>query len=584
MVKQNKSLLNESSVILVSGGAKGITAQCAIRIAEAAACRFILVGRSTVLAEEPQWAAGVSDSQELQARALDYYKAKGEKVTPKALQKAIGAILSSREIKGTIQQIEARGGQALYVSADVTDGKSLASQVKAAVEKLGPVSGVIHGAGNLADKLIENKDGRDFDLVVNTKIQGLQNILQAVDPGYLKFLVLFSSVAGFFGNLGQADYAIANEILNKSAHILRKSLPDCRVIAIDWGPWDSGMVSPQLKKLFEKRNIRLISTESGTQALVDEITRPQQHTSQLIVGSPLDTSIEIRPVYAGEIRVKRKLKLKDNPFLNDHRIGPQAVLPATCASAWLVDTCQSLYPGFFFFHMDDFKILKGITFDDHEQEYEMTLKPLPENDGVKKTYEVTITSLNEKKRRIFHYSGQVTLVRELPAPPKHRSVRELGLDAAGHRPGVDFYQDGTLFHGPSFQGVQEVLQINDSGVIMRVSLPNMSQMAQGQFPALSTNPYVNDAIVQSLLIWTQEFYDAPCLPSRLHQWDQYRNIPFDTPVWVILNVTYHNQHAVVGDLLVLDEDGSEFYEFRGLEGTVSSYLKRFIGKKESRAA
>ncbi len=147
--------------------------------------------------------------------------------------------------------------------------------------------------------------------------------------------------------------------------------------------------------------------------------------------------------------------------------------------------------------------------------------------------------------------------------------------------GADFYADGTLFHGPSFQGIQEVLRVDKQSVVTKVSLPPMSAQNQGQFPARTTNPYINDAIVQSLLIWTQEFYNAPCLPSRLHEWDQYRTVPFGVPVWVTLTVTHHNQHAVVGDILVQDEDGGEYYSFKGLEGTVSSHLKRFIGRKGS---
>ena len=155
----------------------------------------------------------------------------------------------------------------------------------------------------------------------------------------------------------------------------------------------------------------------------------------------------------------------------------------------------------------------------------------------------------------------------------------MSLDESSFKPGIDFYQDGTLFHGPAFQGIQELLQINENRVITRVYLPEMDTRVQGQFPVRSTNPFINDAAVQSLLVWTQEFYDAPCLPSRLHQWDNYKVVPFDEPVYVILDVTYHNENAVVGDILVQDENGSEFFKLSGLEGTVSKHLKKFISRK-----
>jgi NAD(P)-dependent dehydrogenase (short-subunit alcohol dehydrogenase family) len=581
MARKNTTILDENTVLLISGGAKGITSQCAIKIAEHARCRFILVGRSSILESETDWANGCTNGEELQNNALKFYKQKDEKITPKALQKEIRNILSSREISSTLREIKRLGGEAVYITADVTDEKLLIPQVQSAVEKFGPITGVIHGAGNLADKLIENKTGQDFDLVVNTKIKGLENIIRAVIPEQLNFLVLFSSVAGFFGNAGQTDYAIANEILNKSAYIIQKSLPDCRVISFNWGPWDSGMVSPELKKVFAERHIQLISTETGADILIHELTRPDQKNSQIVIGGPIHSDIEFIPFHGSEITMHRCLNLKNNPFLSDHRIGSQAVLPATCASAWLADSCESLNPGFSFVHMEDFKVLKGITFDNNDHDYDLELKLLSETQYSEKVYEAIVTSQNGNNRRIFHYSGQITLAKEKLTPHKHPSIQELNLDSSKFMNGIDFYRNGTLFHGPSFQGIQELLFLNEDSVITKVSLPKMNPVDQGQFPARTINPYINDAVVQSLLLWTQKFYEAPCLPSRLHQWDQYRTIPFGTSIWAILNVTYHNDHAVVGNILVQDEAGNEYFNFTGLEGTISKHLKRFIGNKDS---
>jgi NADP-dependent 3-hydroxy acid dehydrogenase YdfG len=574
--------INENSVFLITGGAKGITAQCAVKIAEITHCKFILVGRSSIIKQEPNWAHALKSGKELQKSALLHYKNKDQKVSPKTLQKEIKGILSTREIDSTIQKIKTAGGQAIYISADVTDEASFIPKVQSAVNKIGQISGVIHGAGNLADKLIENKSGSDFDLVVNTKIQGLKNIIKAVKPGDLDFLVLFSSVAGFFGNIGQTDYAIANELLNKSALILDKSLPDCRVISINWGPWDSGMVSPELKKVFLEKNIQLISSENGINALVNELFRTEQKTPQILIGSPIGSDVEINVFNNESINIRRCLNLKNNPFLLDHRIGSQAVLPATCASSWIADTCQSLHPGFNFTGMEDFKILKGLTFNDSDYDVNMELKSIGENKEGEKVYEAIITSENSTNRKVFHYSGRVTLKKRPRPLRQHPPIETFELDSSKYRDGNGLYQDGTLFHGPTFHGIQQVLQVNKEKVITKVLIPQIDISVQGQFSARITNPFINDAIVQSLLLWTQEFYDAPCLPSRLHNWEQFRMIPFDVPVWAILSITYHNDHAVVGNILVQDENGSEFFTYTGLEGTISNHLKRFIGKKDQK--
>ena len=584
MGHKNIEILTKNSVVLITGGAKGITSKCSIEIAKTAQCNLILIGRSILLDIEPEWSQEIENPKELEESALAYFKTKSKKVTPKKLKAEIKKVLSSREIQNTLQMVSDAGAAALYISADVTDLKTFLPALEKAVAEYGKISGIIHGAGNLADKRIENKTADDFNLVVNTKTKGLENILKAVDPQSLKFLVLFSSVAGFYGNTGQTDYAIANEILNTSAHIIQRSLPECRVISINWGPWDSGMVSSRLKKFFEAKHIQLISTEYGVRTLIEELTQKDRVNPQIVIGNQMEAPTDLGGNRSGVISIQRKISHKNNPFLNDHSIGPQAVLPATCASAWLADTCRSIHPGFTFSQMEDFKILKGLTFKNDTRSYDLELKLITSSNGEKKTYDVQVTSEDNQRRVVFHYSGRVTLLRTLPDCPAHPPVSQMDLDEGAFQPGADFYLDGTLFHGPAFRGIQQVLQINENRIITKISLPNMAESAQGQFTVLTTNPFVNDAAVQSLLLWTQKFYDAPCLPSRLHQWDHYRVPPFDQPLYAILNVTYHNENAVVGDICVQDEVGKEFYTLSGLEGTVSKHLKRFFSKKISSPA
>lgn len=571
---QNTPLLDKNSVVLITGGAKGITARCAIRLAEEAGCKFILAGRSALLSAEPDWAEGAHSADDLQKKAIEHFKAHGEKVSPKELQRAIGQVVSARAINASLDAIRSFGGEVIYIAADVTDVNSFSEKVKQAEEQLGPISGVIHGAGNLADKKIENKTGGDFDLVVNTKVRGLRSVLKSVDLQQLKFMVLFSSVAGFFGNSGQTDYALANEVLNKSAHILRKSLPDCRVIAFNWGPWDSGMVSPQLKKYFESRGIPLINTDEGVDTLVNAILSESSPGAQVVVGSPIFGEHEVNVNSGRPVTIHRRITLEDNPFVQDHKIGPNPVLPATCAAGWLINTCEASCPGWRFSRMLDFKVLKGVTFDGKIQEYELKLEKQETTTG-EKAIEAVVTSAADKGRRIFHYSGTVILSRELPSAPVHPSP---GFGNLPTLEGGNFYEDGTLFHGPLFRGIQEVAFDQREKVITRISLPLMDDRTQGQFPVGSTNPFINDAIVQSLLIWSQENYAAPCLPSRLKEWVQYRPIPFGVTVWAELSVTYHSEHAVAGDILVTGEDGREFFQYIGLEGTISQQLNRYIGR------
>ena len=145
--------------------------------------------------------------------------------------------------------------EVVYIQGDVTDLASFKSTLNQATTQLGNVTGIIHGAGRLADKYIQDKTESDFENVLSVKLDGLLSLLGAVDINHLDHLVLFSSVAGFYGNVGQTDYAIANEILSKAAHLFKTNHPKTHVSAINWGAWDSGMVSGELKAQFEAAGI-----------------------------------------------------------------------------------------------------------------------------------------------------------------------------------------------------------------------------------------------------------------------------------------------------------------------------------------
>ncbi|HEY7864521.1 MAG TPA: SDR family NAD(P)-dependent oxidoreductase, partial [Psychromonas sp.] len=202
--------INENSVFLVSGGAKGVTADCIIRLAKAYQSKFILLGRSNYQSEQPSWAKDINDPAQLKKYAMQALLAKGEKPTPLSISAMVGSVLGGREIKQTLAAIESAGGIAEYICADVTEPAAVLDALTPITDLWGEVSGIIHGAGVLADKLIEQKTVAEFEAVYNTKVEGLLSLLACCQQDKLKHLVLFSSAAGFYGNPGQSDYAIAN--------------------------------------------------------------------------------------------------------------------------------------------------------------------------------------------------------------------------------------------------------------------------------------------------------------------------------------------------------------------------------------
>ena len=557
---------NTHSVFLASGGGKGITAQCVIKLAERYGSTFILLGRSSINEPEPAWAAGCDDEAALKKFAIQAVMARGERPSPKHIQRAVDAVLSRREIEGTVQAIEAAGGRARYLSVDVTDGPALQSALTGVRAS---VTGIIHGAGVLADKLIENKTEADFEKVYAVKVGGLQNLFDCIAPNQLEHLILFSSVAGFYGNVGQADYALANEILNKTAHLVKRAHPACHVLAVDWGPWDGGMVTPELKKLLAERDIDVIPIDVGTVLLADELADGSARAPQIVVGGPMVAPV---PEPDGNLRTQRlhrALTLDANPFLRDHVIGGRAVLPTVCAVAWMVNACEQLYPGYTFFSADAYKALKGIVFDDLlAADYVLELKEAVKSHD-ELVFEALIRSETADGKPRFHYSARVALVRRLPEAPV---FAVFDLRETQPIPGGVLYDGNTLFHGPSFRGVERVLNIGPHGLTMRCVLPNVSVGMQGQFPVQTFNPYLTDVQLQSLLIWAMHTKQVVGLPLRIQRGEQFRPARFAEVVYTTLAVQSCTDLSLVADVTVHDAQGLVYSRVTGAEITLSARL------------
>ncbi|MEH1965741.1 SDR family NAD(P)-dependent oxidoreductase [Nostoc sp.] len=559
----------QSQVFLVSGGAKGITAQCAIKLAQRYQCKFILVGRSAA-DPEPVWTEGYLSEADLKKRIMEDFFAKGEKPTPAMVQKKFNAISSSREIATTLQAIKQAGGQAEYLNVDVTDAIALKEQVANAVKRFGPVTGIIHGAGNLADKRIEKKSVQDFETVYTAKVKGLENLLRCVPPNQLNYLVLFSSVVGFYGNVGQTDYAIANEILNKSAHLAKLNHPHSHVVAINWGPWDSGMVSPELKQAFAERNIETIPIDIGTEMLVNELASANQQTVQVVIGSPLVYIPEKLPRELRSFRIQRQLTLAANPFLQDHVIAGYPVLPATCGLLWIANACEQIYPGYKAFSCTNYKVLKGLIFDENlATEYTLELQEVAKNDINEIDFDAKIWSKTPEGKIRYHFSSQMKLKREVPSAPTHEFLN-LRQDNRIIATTSSLYQNGaaSLFHGLSFQGVKSVLNASLDKITIECYLPEPGERQQGQFPVQTFNPYIADVQIHAFWIWVQHFYQVACLPSEIKIFEQFEAVPFDETFYVSCEIKSKTESGLVVDVIAHNSQGQIYTRMLGAKGTI----------------
>jgi len=570
--------INQDCVFLVSGGAKGVTAHCIIELAKQYQSKFILLGRSVYNPQEPNWAINIIDQTALKKAAMQYLIDQGRKPTPVAIAEVIKPILADREIKQTLAAIESAGGIAEYISADVTDAEQVKDAIEPITDLWGSISGIIHGAGVLADRFIEQKTLAEFESVYSTKIEGLSSLLACCDEDNIKHLVLFSSAAGFYGNPGQSDYAIANEILNKTAYRFKALHPSTQVLSFNWGPWDGGMVTPELKRMFNERGVYIIPLDAGAKLLVSELAADSNRCPQILVGNDMggeqqtDQDVAVKKPLVS--RLSKTLLAANNPFFTDHQIGDDPVLPTVCAIALMVEACHEIYPDYNFQGLQDYKLFKGIVFDGQEtSQYDLDLTLLSD-DNLQLMIAVKVSSERVGKTQ-FHYAATLLLSQQIKTAPKFNA--DLPILITEKQPSaIELYRDGTLFHGESLQGFLSLDAIDESGLVMSCCISSSVLEKQGEFDANAMNVFANDLVYQAMLVWVKKQLKLGSLPSATLAWTVYREVQIDQHFYLTLHITEQQGSRISADILLIDEHKNIMADIKGAQVTSSESLNNLF--------
>ncbi|ACB97427.1 type I polyketide synthase [Beijerinckia indica] len=279
--------LDSNSVLLVTGGAYGITADVTQALAEKFHPRLVLVGRSPMPEEEAKATRDLVEPQQLQQYLIHELRAQNPKTTPAEVNRALKRMLRDRQIRANLAAMRAAGAEVDYHTLDIRDGEAFGRLIDDVYARWGRIDGVLHGAGVIDDKSIRDKSPESFDIVFTTKVVPATVLANKLRPEGLKFLMFFSSIAGRFGNAGQSDYSAANEVVNKLADRLSHDWPHVHTIAINWGPWDGGMVSDELRRLYATKNIHPIPVAEGRQRCLEELGRSNSGKPEIVVAASL---------------------------------------------------------------------------------------------------------------------------------------------------------------------------------------------------------------------------------------------------------------------------------------------------------
>lgn len=563
--------LDKSDVVVISGGARGVTAACAVALAKQCRSKIALCGRSEPPFDEPAWLEGMDTPAQMK-QAIFANAFEKEKPTPARVEAQYRHFASNRDIKANLKRIQKWGNEVAYYCVNIRDKDLVNATMEKVTQQLGPVTALIHGAGVLEDKLICEKTPDQFKNVFETKINGLFALLSSVDHDKLKYLVMFSSVAARFGNTGQCDYAMANEVLNKIAQAKQFTLPHCRAIAINWGPWDGGMVTDALKREFEKRQIELIPIQAGAQQMVAEMGNADATCVEVVVGGSIPSDVPEPSAVMNKV-LTQTFSSQDSCIIEDHKIDNAPVVPLALMVDLLACGAEKNNPGLQFAGMEKVQLLKGIVPGDGKTNVQVDIGKCVTVDHQHFT-PGRITSPGKNGLTIQHARAQVLLADTLPQPPVLPKSASMDLDP--WEISMDQAYETILFHEGELQCISDICGVSPKGIeVMTTTAPDIDAWYKTPHARQwAMDPMVLDAAFQAAILWTFHNCGQVCLPASFANLRLFHAFPRQSghKVRILFSVNHQDQHKVKGYFTFLDENNTVIASIMGFEAVMDPGL------------
>jgi acyl transferase domain-containing protein/NAD(P)-dependent dehydrogenase (short-subunit alcohol dehydrogenase family)/acyl carrier protein len=578
--------LDPGDVVIVTGGARGITAAAARALAEHVRPTLVLLGRSLPPAPEPEWLKGIEEPAAVKKAIFDHEFA-GSHNAPVLLEKRYKKIKAHREIAKNLETMKSFGADVHYYSVDVRDVDAVNAMLTDVRSTMGPIKGIIHGAGLLADCRILDKSAEQFEAVFSTKVDGLQALLSATKKDPLKYLVLFSSITARVGNSGQADYAIANEVLNKMAQKESVKRPDCRVISINWGPWDGGMVCSALKRKFESCGVELIPVDAGAMCMIHEMKGDKDSPVEVVIGADilfekeaagikepvLEPPIVLNQKESLSVTVQREIDVDRYPILGAHILDGKPVVPFALIAEWLGHGALHENPGLLLHGLDDMRIFQGIKLNQKKKHIRL-MAGKAKKKGAAFEVDVQIRDGIKDNIEVIHSGATAVLSDRLTSPPAFNLSAYIGTN--GYSKTIDEIYENILFHGVELQGIQEIMGYSSRFITARISAaPSPAAwMAEPMRSKWIADPLVLDSACQMAILWCFEERGMVSLPSYSASYRQYRDAFPPDGVIAVLEIKDASGHKIKGDFTFLDAREVVVARMTGYEAVMDQSLSR----------
>ncbi len=278
------SFVDDSSVVLITGGSRGIGFEIAKKIAMESSAKIIVLGRTKL--------------KDFENDIVNYFPDDGafNKTRFIADQKKNNPGLKMKEILNNARRLEdaaiihqnfknLKSNKVEYYSCDITDTNRVQKIFVEVYNKYRKIDVIVHSAGIEQSKSIQKKEWEEFQKIFNVKIQGYKNIINSIQEPQPSLICNFGSMNSFFGSDGQADYNSANELYN-SIGSYNNQVGSITHKTFNWTAWDDiGMVATRsdIADILKKRGYNFLPADTGTRLFFNELNSCSVPNSQILV-------------------------------------------------------------------------------------------------------------------------------------------------------------------------------------------------------------------------------------------------------------------------------------------------------------
>lgn len=308
--------LDARDLLLVSGGGKGITAECVLTLARSSGCRLALLGRSDPERDE--------------------------------------------ELRNNLQRFRNANVVFGYFPVDLTDEKAAHKTIQRIQLEMGIVTAVLHGAGINNPKQLEGITEHDLRATLDVKLISLRNMLSALDQDKLHLLLTFGSIIGRTGLQGEGHYGLANEWLRMEMEEWHRQHPACRCLNLEWSVWAGVGMGQRLGVLesLQQQGITPLPLDQALSCLPELLAWKTAPASCIVTARtgnlptlrfghsdlPLLRFLEnVRVHYPGiELIADAEISVDTDPYLKEHCFQGDQIFPAVLGMEAMAQVASAL--------------------------------------------------------------------------------------------------------------------------------------------------------------------------------------------------------------------------------------------------